>query len=396
MRSVFLSVVVLAAGCNFLVAGLAADGTAGGPDMAVAADLAMSMPPADAAGLDLTTVSMPPDMAKRARRKSITVDNSKVNGNQTNFPVWIDLTDADVAARAAADGHDLFFTASDGATKLDFQIQRWDAASHKLNAWVRVPSLPASAPTVLYLYYGDPTTTATQNPAGVFSSGFAAVWHLEDAANSTTIADATGTHAGTPNLTTTTQGAAKLGGGLTFTGGNDTITFTNPLGGNQAHTISVWVNQQATTHASAILVVGPTGTPMQGQSRWFYGHFSAAVMAIGFYSDDWTTNTNLDGAGWSLVHWVFEGPNGRNRIYVNGVEIAGSPQTLNGINTQGASGVIGHAPEPAYGTNMGLVGSIDELRIATVARSPGWVATEYANQSAPATFYAVGAEELAP
>ncbi|HEX6836430.1 MAG TPA: hypothetical protein VF334_07635, partial [Polyangia bacterium] len=65
-------------------------------------------------------------------------------------------------------------------------------------------------------------------------------------------------------------------------------------------------------------------------------------------------------------------------------------------NTMGTTGVIGHAPEPAYGTNMGLQGTIDELRIATVARTPGWIATEYANQSSPSTFYAVGAEETAP
>ncbi len=392
MRSVVLSVVLLATGCNFIVAGLAADGTPGADDLAAGGfDLAMGTP-ADLAGADLA-MAAPGDMATNARRKSLTIDNTKVNGNQTSFPVWIDLTDGDIAARAQADGHDIFFTAADGTTKLDYQIQKWDASAHRLSAWVRVPSLPANAPTVLYVYYGDATTTAMPNPAGVFSSSFSAVWHLDDAANATTIADATGTHPGTPTLTTTTQVAAKLGGGLSFTGGNDTITFTNPLSGNQAHTISVWVNQQTVAHASAILVVG---TAVQGQARWLYGHYTGPAMAIGYYTDDWTTTTNLDGGGWSLVHWVFEGSNGKNHIYVNGVEIPGSPQTLSGIATQGTTGVIGHAPEPAYGTNMGLLGTIDELRIATVARTAGWVATEYANQSSPGTFYAVGAEETVP
>ena len=50
----------------------------------------------------------------------------------------------------------------------------------------------------------------------------------------------------------------------------------------------------------------------------------------------------------------------------------------------------------AYGTNMGLLGTIDELRIASTARSAGWIATEFANQSSPATFYTVGAEQPAP
>jgi hypothetical protein len=41
-------------------------------------------------------------------------------------------------------------------------------------------------------------------------------------------------------------------------------------------------------------------------------------------------------------------------------------------------------------------GGLDEVRIATVARNPAWVGTEYNNQSSPATFYSVGAEEPAP
>jgi hypothetical protein len=70
--------------------------------------------------------------------------------------------------------------------------------------------------------------------------------------------------------------------------------------------------------------------------------------------------------------------------------------TLNGVNTQGTAGIIGHAPEPGFGTNMGLTGTIDELRISTAARSASWIATEYANQSSPGTFYSVGPEQTLP
>ena len=247
---------------------------------------------------------------------------------------------------------------------------------------------------MIYVSYGDAAATAAPNAPGVFKSSFAAVWHLDDATPTAAIADATGTHAGTPSLTAaTTKAAAKLGNGLSFTGSNDSIAFTNPLTGNQPHTISVWVNQPSVTHASAILVVG---SPMTSQARWFYAHYTSAVLAVGYYANDWTTDSNLDNAGWTLLHWVSEGANSKNHLYQNGVEITGSPMMLNGVNTTGTSGVIGHAPEPAYGTNMGLQGTIDELRIATVARSAQWIATEYANQNSPSTFYAVGAEQPLP
>jgi hypothetical protein len=38
-------------------------------------------------------------------------------------------------------------------------------------------------------------------------------------------------------------------------------------------------------------------------------------------------------------------------------------------------------------------GSIDEVRISDTARSAGWIATEYNNQSQPLTFHKLGGEE---
>jgi hypothetical protein len=46
-----------------------------------------------------------------------------------------------------------------------------------------------------------------------------------------------------------------------------------------------------------------------------------------------------------------------------------------------------------FGTNMGLNGIVDEVRIADTARSAAWIAAEFANQSDPAGFYRVGDEE---
>lgn len=400
MRSFGLSVLVLATGCHFVLGGVqvSLDGgvPAPGDDLAATIDLATTGA-TDAATMgggssDLATST--------ARRKAISIDKSKVPSTQTDFPLWIDLTDADIGARAQADGHDIWFTAADGTTRLDHELQSWNPTTHRLNAWVRVPTLDSKNTTTIYLRYGDATTAQAPNPVGVFLSSFAAVWHFDDANPTTTIADATGTHNGTPALTAaTTKTTAQLGNGLAWTGSNDQITFTNNvLSGTQAHTISAWVNQSAgVTHPSAVMVVGPTGTPPTGTARWFYTHWTGPAMAVGYYTDDWNTTTNLDGQGWKLVHWVYEGGNnGKTRVYVNGVEIPGSPQSLSGINTTGTMGVIGHAPEPAYGTNMGFAGTLDELRIATVVRSPDWIAIEFANQSSPSTFYTVGPEQPVP
>ena len=79
---------------------------------------------------------------------------------------------------------------------------------------------------------------------------------------------------------------------------------------------------------------------------------------------------------------------------LDGAEV--DSQTFNTTeNTQGTEGRIGNAPGggSGFGPNMGLNGTIDEVRIADVARSPGWIAAEFSNQNNPAGFYTGGAEE---
>jgi hypothetical protein len=326
---------------------------------------------------------------------------AKVAATQQDFPAWIELDDTDIAARAQADGRDLYFTASDGTTALDHELQLADLPNHHFAAWVRIPTLSATTATTIYVDYGDPAAAPPPRPAQVFKSSFAAVWHLDDALPATTIADATGAHPGTPVLTgATTRTAGRLGSGLAFTGAvNDRIEFVNPLSGTNPHTISVWVNQAANlSHTAAIVAMG---TATGGNSRWLHGHYSPSAgapssLAAGFYGPDFNPSPaeNLDGAGPTYVVWVFEGANKKNHLYRNGTEIAAGMFMASGntINTTGTTGYIGDAPMPAYGADNAYEGTIDELRIASVARAPEWIATEYANQQAAAQFYTVGPE----
>src|SRR3989304_762047 len=83
-------------------------------------------------------------------RKAITIDNTKVTADLTNFPVLINLTsDAGLAANAQADGDDILFTSSGGATQLSHEIEKYGSSTGALVAWVKVPSLPSSTDTGL-------------------------------------------------------------------------------------------------------------------------------------------------------------------------------------------------------------------------------------------------------
>jgi len=383
-RAGSIALLATVAACGLELRGTApADGGAPSVD---AGDAAIADAQADASDASSADGAAPVEW-----KKSITIAASQVAGALADFPVWIDLVDADVAARASADGHDVHFTASDG-TSLDYEIQRWDGASKHLSAWVRVPQLSSTSATVIELRYGGARAAPGPDPARVFSASFAAVWHLEDSLLQSSIVEATGARPGTAYaLSTTQQVAAKLGGGVAFDGGAAQISFGNPLAGTTPHTISLWVSQRTTTTNDALVVVGNGAC---GQSRWLHAHFNGDTVASGFYCNDWgTPNVPIDNVGWVLLHWVYEGgPQGTSRLYRNGALAAG-PFMHGGsaINTQGMGGYIGNAPI-AFGTNMGATATIDEVRIATVARGAAWIATEWANQSAPGSFYQVGPE----
>lgn len=324
--------------------------------------------------------------APTLREKSITIASS-VTAALPDFPLWVSLTDADIASRARSDGSDIYFVA--GTTPLDYQIQSWTKSSGKLDAWVRVPSLAAG--TVIKVRYGDVTMATAPNAPGTFT-GYNAVWHFDDQLNNATIADARGTTNGTgTNLGPSDSVTAQLGKGIDFNDDTEQITFTNPLTGATPHTISAWVNQGATTSNDCLIALGPGGTT--NEARWLHTRFNGAEMAAGFYNNDWTSvNYDITGDGWVLVHWVFEGTNRMTRIYVNGAQVAGPFQLGNNINTQGTEGMIGNAPA-SYGVNMGINATLDEVRISNVVRSAAWIAAEYANQSSPSTFYTVGTEQ---
>lgn len=345
--------------------------------------------PGDAQG-DASTDAPPTDGDTGPRRRVITVDHTRVAGDVTGFPVWVVLDDAQLGARARADGSDLYFR--QGGTPLPYELQRWDKASGHLEAWVRM-TLADTTATVFELHYGGAPGHAA-NPAQVFGGVFLAVWHLDDTLATTAIAEARGAATGTATggLAAAASVAGKLGRGIRFDGVDDAIQFTSPLTGAGAHTFSAWVTASAPAgnSFSSILTIGD---PSGDHARWW--HTSFPDVSMGFYNaNDFASNVNIDGAQ-ALVHWVYD-PNGnRSRLYRDGQLVATSPQLTAPVDTQTTAGHIGNAPAPfgAGGTNpCPLAGVLDEVRIYASVRSANWIATEYANQSSPQTFYAVGPE----
>ena len=99
----------------------------------------------------------------------------------TDFPVLISFTgDSDLAAGAQSDFDDVLFTSADGVTILDHEIEDYDSTNGDIVAWVKIPSLSSSVDTDIYMYYGCGTAENQENPPGVWSNGYNAVYHLHE------------------------------------------------------------------------------------------------------------------------------------------------------------------------------------------------------------------------
>jgi hypothetical protein len=139
-------------------------------------------------------------------RRSITIDGDKVGGSSgylDNFPLLVKLsgawlkTDPDGNIQNA-DGYDIIFRGLDSTTcngtapcGLAHEIEEYDGVNGELIAWVRVPKVYAGdgtpgSDTVIYMYYGNTCTTASddpQDPAELWSytgSPYKGVWHLKE------------------------------------------------------------------------------------------------------------------------------------------------------------------------------------------------------------------------
>lgn len=332
------------------------------------------------------------------RRNEITISGGTTAETLANFPLYVALAnDADLADHAATDGADIFFAGADGVTPLDHEIELWDPDTGSLIAWVRVPSIDAATGATLFLRYGDLDAAAAANPAGVWQQDFAAVFHLNNDPD-TPIVDSTGARNGTAqgSMDATDLVTAKLGLGLELDGSNDVIDFQNPFVASvrtSAHTISGWVSQAASGDNEAFVVLGTGGPP--NRSRFLHSRFDNGAIAVGLYSDDVLTDDDIQDDGFKLVHWTYNNGNQSSAVYIDGALVQGPQQHNNPADTEGNEGRIGNAPGggTGFGTNMGLNGIVDEVRISTVVRSDAWIAAEFANQNDPDSFYSISAEQ---
>lgn len=336
-------------------------------------------------------------------RKPITIDRTKVSGGSalSNFPVLFSVTDANLKTVAnggsvgKADGTDILFTASDGTTKLDHEIESYTATTGKLAAWVRIPTLSTTVDTVIYVYYGNASAADQQNITGAWDSNFKGVWHLPNGTTLSAVNSISNT-SGTINGPMATSGQIE-GGGNFVRASSQYIDVGNgtPLQITGSITLSCWV--KLTTNGIIQSPVGKWDSTRASGDKFAYSIIIGNANKAGMYlSSDGSnltgsavTATSLSVGTWYHISAVYNGTN--IQTYLNGAADGSAVAYAGGIKNIGAPAVIGRSI-----SSLGLLylnGALDEVHISNTSRSAGWITTEYTNQNSPSTFYSVGGQQ---
>ena len=314
----------------------------------------------------------------------------------TDYPVLVNISgDTDLQNHAQSTCNDVVFTDSTGRNMLNFEFENASCSSGNLVAWVQIPILYTNQDTIIYMYYGNPSATSQANAPNVWDSDYKGVWHLGPTTpNGSTLSvnDSTSNgNNGTGNNVTETSG--EIDGAASFNGITSSIKQSNvasEVNGLYATsgvgwTTEAWFNNSSPANYEAIIGRGGgTGTAST---------YALYLNSSGNLNTDLSGSTtgvdpgvNLSTGTWHFIVITWNGTNAY--AYLDGGSAI--PLSVGAASEQAATFCIGANNSC---TSNFYYGSIDEVRVSDIARSFGWITTEYNNESSPSTFETMGSVE---
>ncbi|HZU28554.1 MAG TPA: DUF2341 domain-containing protein, partial [Bryobacteraceae bacterium] len=348
----------------------------------------------DATKTATATISLaPPATGAYAYMRAITISHGGVpNADQVNFPFLFNITDplfrsiANGGHVASANGYDIVFSADRaGISRLDHEMQSYNPATGQVTAWVRIPALSHSVDTTLYVCYGNPSVSASQeNRTGVWGANYIGVWHLgKNTALSASDSTANALNGVIGAHTTAAGGLLGEAAGFDGTwnayidmGSSSAMDVSGPF------TLSTWFKQTAYTGTYEVLMSKCSGVAC---------NYELALDGKG-HDLEGVQNGNIVRSGivpaLNQWHHAAEVSDGSHLyFYLDGV-LAATVNAGTGAVLSGTHFDLGR--EQVSGEN--LDGLMEESRLSAIVRDTNWIRTEYNNQSAPGSFYAISAE----
>jgi hypothetical protein len=338
------------------------------------------------------------DFSTWSRKLPIVFDGYVQAETLTNFPVPVALSTAlsgfSYAAFASPGaGADLRFTASNQTDELNYEIEKWDTNGESV-VWVQVPRL-AGTNTQIWAFWGNPSAVAPPyaTNGAAWTNGYPGVWHLKEEAAGTGTArlykDSSTNRNDGDDYVASTGKDGVVAGGQQFGNAADYVSLADSASLRLADqiTVSAWIKPRTICTNSARIAergaavswafLARAGAVTNGLSVWLVNGERA-----------FTTGNVYSSNAWSQVAFTYNrlAASPQVRIYVNGIQMgAGTYSTAMGL---AATNIL-------FGRkSLSLVnsfdGNMDEMSIASLARSSNWMWASWASQTTNSTFATAG------
>ncbi len=346
-------------------------------------------------------------------RVKVTVQNSKVDVNLTDFPVYVDLSDlpAGFFTNVKNDGSDIRVTQADGTTEQAREIVTITTGSSIGEIHFKASSLSSSTDTDFYIYYGnagasEPAEDATYGRENTWNSDYIAVWHLQESADGTVDEyldstsndnDGTGGDGNSPNTPVQIDGKIAKGQDFIDSPSFDFIKVPDSasLVFSSGFTFSAWVWPDEVPGSANDLgdfIMSKNNAFAGNQMEFEWGWTDSVRPGVQWYSnafDFGVANTYPTAGQWNHMVATFDGTD--------------VDYFLDGSADGGYTPFNNPPPNTVYDLNIGGIrprstgydfeGKLDEIRIQSGEVSATFISTEHNNQNSPSTFYAVGNQE---
>ncbi len=335
-------------------------------------------------------------------RKKITIQNTNIDANLTDFPVQVEFeNDSDIGGEARSDGHDIRFTQSDGSTLLKYDRLSFSISAGQADGlfYVKVPSLLAAGTNEIYIYYGKADAADGEDEANTWDANFEAVWHLEE--SSTPAYDSTANNHDATFQGTPVQATGKVGNCLDFEkNDSDYLQVSDAAGLDITEEVSIefWMNAETAT-----------GTPFSKGDNAYQVRMTTYNLGTPCGSQNKIRATFRDGSDIANVEYCLP-PTGQWDYYMSTLSKAAGTADMwrNSVNAESDTGLTftGMATnsidlriaawasaEPT--TSRFYDGLLDEVRLSTTARSDAWQKFTYYNANEADHELTYGSEEVA-
>ncbi len=330
-------------------------------------------------------------------KREITINASQIATTTSAFPVLATTTLADLKTTTNGgkvgndNGYDIVFVDSNDSTLLNFEREKYASTTGEIAYWIKT-DISSTTDKTIYMYYGNSGASDLATTTGVWDDNYVGVWHMNEASGS--LIDSTKNSlnltsvGGTPQYSQSSQ----IGDGILFDAGSSEYFEVSTAAVTDAPlTICGWYNTDSLTAFQIIGGVFDSGS-YNNQIRLALagdeaGDYVQAIIWDGFYSHADTTIAYSTGI-WQYACGVYVSTSERH-VYLNANNKGTNTdsRTPSSIDTT-SIGRSGDSTPDAY-----MSGIIDEVRISNVARTAGWIATEYNNQSDVGSFMTIGEEQ---